>query len=439
VTPKNEDPHPDLSVTARQATRERSAGAEQVAKPRPAWTAFGIASAFFLFEYAARIEPGFAARSLAAFYGLSNRDFGLLASIFFWVYAPMQILVGVLLDRFGARNLLLLGCFTCSLGIFLFVASHSVLIAGIGRGLTGFGASFAFVAALWLVTHWFPPTRFALLSGAVNALGMLGTAASGVALSGAIARDSWRGTFFVTGALGFGLLVIVFLFLRDPPFPASGDDRGVAGHLRKSLRTVLGNGQTWAISIAGMLLYMPISVYGGLWGASELVADHGLSPVTAQLAVSMIFWGMSGGSVAAGWLSDHLGHRKYVLSAGALLMGGAYAAVLYLQGSYLSIAVLLFAAGFFGGFQMLTFVMAKEAHDERFAGTVIAVVNMIGISGALIFQPLVGYIADVTKGNYGLALASIPLSAVLGAAIILFIPDAGLGINRGASCIPSHC
>lgn len=56
-----------------------------------AWTAFGIASAFFLFEYAARVGPGLAAQQIATFYGLSSRGFGALAAAFFWVYAPMHI------------------------------------------------------------------------------------------------------------------------------------------------------------------------------------------------------------------------------------------------------------------------------------------------------------------------------------------------------------
>ena len=39
---------------------------------------------------------------------------------------------------------------------------------------------------------------------------------------------------------------------------------------------------------------------------------------------------------------------------------------------------------------MLTFAMAKEGQANRLVGTVVAFVNMIGIAGALIFQPLVG-------------------------------------------------
>ena len=72
---------------------------------------------------------------------------------------------------------------------------------------------------------------------------------------------------------------------------------------------------------------------------------------------------------------------------------------------------------------MLTFAMAKEGQAGGLVGTVVAFVNMIGIAGALIFQPLVGYLADATGGNFQLALTTVPVCAALAAAIILFVPE----------------
>ncbi|MGA9423114.1 MAG: MFS transporter [Rhodanobacteraceae bacterium] len=390
---------------------------------RTAWVAFAIASAFFLFEFVTRIEPSLAAGSIKQAYALSDGGFGALASLFFWVYAPMQIVVGLLLDRFGARRFVLLGSFCCALGVLAFAATGQVVVAECGRALTGFGASFAFVAALWLVNHWFAPSRFALLSGAVNSMGMLGTAIGGVVLSGLIETSGWHEVFLATAAVGGMLFLVAFLFLREPPSPAATASTTVAMHARQSLAAVIGNARTWVIAIIGLLYYLPVNVYGGLWGTTELVKDHHLSPVTAETLVSMVFWGMTAGSLAGGWLSDRLGHRKYLVFLGALLTALAYAAVLYLPGSTGLEGGLLFSAGFFGGPQMLTFAMAKEGQENRLAGTVVAFVNMIGIAGALLFQPLVGYLADLTGGNFRIALAAVPAGTALAALIVLFLPE----------------
>jgi sugar phosphate permease len=390
---------------------------------RAAWIAFVIGSSFFLFEFVARIEPSLDTTTIAGFFGLSDSGFGTLSSLFFWIYAPMQIVVGLVLDRYGARKFILGGSLCCAAGVLLFAATNVVGIAAAGRVLTGFGASFAFVSALWLVNHWFAPERFAMLSGAVNAVGMVGAAIGAVLLSDLVESAGWRMVFAATGLVGLGIFAAAFLFLREPQSPASDADTRPVEHVRQSLATVLGNGRIWALSIVGMLFYMPVNVYAGLWGTTELVADHHRSQIAAETIVSMIFWGMALGSIVGGWVSDLLGHRKYLVLGGAVLTGLAYMTVLYLPLSAFAEGAFLFAAGFFGGFQMLTFAMAKEGEANDVVGTVVAFVNMIGIAGALIFQPLVGYLADAAGGNFALALGTVPACTALAALIVLFVPE----------------
>jgi sugar phosphate permease len=388
-----------------------------------AWVSFSIASTFFLFEFVTRVEPSLATGAIAQFYGLSDADLGTLASLFFWVYAPMQIVVGLALDRYGARKFILLGSFTCAAGMLIFAASDHVVIGGFGRALTGFGAAFAFVAALWLANHWFPPERFAVLSGVVNAVGMLGTAVGAVALTDLMAQSGWRTVFIATGLAGMVIFLLALLLLREPASPASTATTAPGEHIRQSLADVLGHPRTWVIAMVSLLYYMPVNVYAGLWGTTELMKDHQLTHVAAETAVSMIFWGTAAGSVAGGWLSDALGHRKYLVFFGALLTGLAYAGVLYLPGGEFMESALLFAAGFFGGLEILCFAMAKEGQPNRLVGTVTAFVNMVGIAGALVFQPLVGYIADLNGGDFHVALTSVPVCAGLAALLVLTLPE----------------
>ena len=312
-----------------------------------AWVAFALASAFFLFEFVTRLEPSLAADPIKHFYHLSDARFGTLSSLFFWVYAPMQIVVGLLLDRYGARRFVLLGSFCCAAGVLVFTASPHLPMGQLGRMLTGFGASFAFVAALWLVNHWFAPERFALLSSIVNAVGMLGTAVGGVLLSGLIASAGWREVFVATGVAGMAIFMLALAFLREPPSPAAKATGPVATHVRQSLLAVIGNRRTCAIALIGLLYYMPVNVYGGLWGTTELVRDHHVSPVSAETLVSLIFCGITAGSVFSGWLSDRLGHRKWVVFVGALFTALAYAAALWLPVPIWLEACLLFARRLF--------------------------------------------------------------------------------------------
>ena len=379
-----------------------------------ALAAFVSATLFFLFEFVTRISPSLAPGAIGTWFGLSAAGFSTLSSLFFWVYAPMQIVVGLALDRYGARRLVLPAILACAGGMALFALTADPVIGGAGRMLTGLGASFAFVGALYVVNHRFPPGRFALLSGVVNAVGMLGTAIGATALSLAVEAQGWRPVFLAIAAAGLALFVLAALVLRDgPDAPRPAPEP----HPLARLKPLMRDRQVWLIALVGALYYMPVNVYGGLWGKAELIADRGLGDGMAELVASMIFWGMAVGSIGAGVISDSIGRRREVLIAGAALSGTAYAAALFLPGlGAATLGLLLFLAGMFNGGQMLTFAMAKEGHPTAFAGTIIAFVNMIGIGGALVFQPLVGALLDAS-GGYGLPMLTIP-GTVLAAALL---------------------
>ena len=383
------------------------------------WLAFIVVSLFFLFEFVARIEPSLASSEITQYLGLSNAGFGVLSSVFFWVYAPMQLIVGLALDRFGVRRTVVPAILLCALGTGVFAASDLVLVAGLGRLLTGLGASFAFVGALYVVNHQFAPERFALLSGLVNAAGMLGAAVGAVMLSSAIAQFGWREVFFATAVAGTLLFILALLFLHGIRSEQERND-----DLLSPLRKVFRSGRIWLIALIGSLYYMPVNVFGGLWGQQEMMHDHALSSLQAETAVSMIFWGMAAGSIAAGLISDWLGHRKWLVIAGAICSALAYGAAIFgPSNNLLSIAALLFIGGFFGGGQMLTFAMAKEGESADISGSIIAFVNMIGIGGALIFQPLLGYLLDLQHGDFSLAVSTIPLCLLASAALTLLVRE----------------
>ncbi len=380
--------------------------------PGAAWIAFGIATSFFLLEFLVRVEPSLATNDIAQWFELSAGGFGVLSSLFFWIYAPMQMVVGLLLDRYGARRTIVPAILLCALGPILFAATNQPVIAGVGRLLMGFGGAFGFVGALYVVNHRFAPERFAVLSGLVNAVGMLGTAIAGVYLSSLVAVAGWRTVFTYTGIGGIGLFILALVFFHAPRAHPEHEP----GRIRRDLTTVLRSRHIWAVALLGALYYAPVNVFGGLWGVTSLKTDHHLSQVSAEFAVSLIFWGMAVGSVLSGILADALGHRKWLLVVGAALCGLAYAGAIFLPyQSTAPIAVLLFVGGLAGGPQMLTFAMAKEAYPARVSGSVIAFVNMIGIGGALVFQPLVGHLIDLFHGNDTVAMTIIPAAPLIAA------------------------
>jgi MFS family permease len=130
---------------------------------------------FYCYEFVLRIIPGALQGELSEAFGhISAATFGQLAALYYFAYSPMQLPVGMLMDRFGPRKLLSFACLCCTLGSFMFSLTSSVFAAGCGRFLVGFGSSFAFVGVLSLAVHWLPRRFFSLVTGLVTTHGMQG-------------------------------------------------------------------------------------------------------------------------------------------------------------------------------------------------------------------------------------------------------------------------
>ncbi|MDF2530171.1 MAG: major facilitator family transporter, partial [Gammaproteobacteria bacterium] len=138
------------------------------------WVIWLLGALFFLAEYFVRISPSVITQELMATFHVDAFALGGLSGFFYYAYISMQVPVGILVDRFGSRRLLTGATLLCAISCLVFASMHTIQLGFLSRFLMGLGASFAFVGTLKLISLWFPPTRFALLAGTTQALGMLG-------------------------------------------------------------------------------------------------------------------------------------------------------------------------------------------------------------------------------------------------------------------------
>ncbi|MDF1684900.1 MAG: MFS transporter [Legionellaceae bacterium] len=396
-----------------------------------------IAAFFYCYEFLLRILPGTLQGELSEAFGhISATTFGQLAVLYYFAYSPMQLPVGMLFDRFGPRKLLSLACLCCTIGSYLFMNFSSIYLAGLGRFLVGFGSSFAFVGVLILLTHWLPKRYFSLATGLMTALGMFGLMYGGVKLTELAATMPLDKVLMLTVIAGAVLTVLILLIVRDAP--------GRESENKKSLRCFFGqvwcvliSREVWFIGFVGASLYTSLSVFGELWGKSYLEQAHHLTKMEAAKVVSAMFLGWAVGAPLSGYWSDRSGRRTRPLVLGAFFALLCITAVLYIPHlSYTSLLVLLFLYGVFSGTEIIVFAMAKERSGAELSGTVFAAVNMIVTLGAVVYQPLVGFLLDCSStqtelagamvyniSDYQRALLVLPLSLILVIVIGFFLKD----------------
>ena len=132
-----------------------------------------FAAGYYL-SYLFRTINALIAGDLTAELNLSAADLGFLTSVYFLVFAAVQLPLGALLDRYGPRTIQSALLLLASAGALVFALADGLLGLVIGRALLGLGVALALMAGFKAIVLWFPPERLALANGWLVMLGALG-------------------------------------------------------------------------------------------------------------------------------------------------------------------------------------------------------------------------------------------------------------------------
>ncbi len=414
-----------------------------------AWLICGLGAVFYSYEYFLRISPSVMESALRNHFNLSATGFGLLSAFYYYAYVPMQLPVGVLMDRFGPRRLLTVACLICVAGTFMFADTFLFGIAAAGRFLVGLGSAFAFVGVLKLATIWLPENKLAMVAGMATALGTIGAMIGDNLLGHMVSMVGWQETVNFTALFGIGLIFVLWFGLRDQK-----RHRGEGGTIHSfktnmvDLGIIVRNKQIWINGMYGCLVYLPTTVFAELWGIPYFRHAHGLTESNANLCNSILFLGFTIGAPLMGYISDKIKRRKLPMCLGASGAAIIMMIVLYMPGlNVTSLSVLMFILGLFYSVQSIVFAVGREVSPKEAAGTAIAMTNMIVMIGAMLLQPLVGRLLDwsllareasslsleklpvdkmqqlYTAVDYQFALSVIPLGILIGAFLTFFLRE----------------
>ncbi|MGB0749270.1 MAG: MFS transporter [Magnetospiraceae bacterium] len=358
------------------------------------WILWGWAATFYFYGFFQRVAPSVMVTDLMADFAVSAVVLGNLSAFYFYAYASIQLPVGLILDSVGPRRSLFAAALLCGLGSALFGLSNAVETASMGRALVGLGAGFTWVGALKVITLWFPPHRFAMMSGLTLMLGMVGAVTGQGPLGLLVDAAGWRHTMML--ASGFGAVLAVgfwFLFPKEDVSARTSHQGGA--RILGSLKAVLGNPQSWVAALFGAMMTVPLLAFYGLWGVPYLMTAFNLERPVAATIISIGFMGWGVGAPLAGWLSDRFGRRKLPMLLSATGSAVTISAILYLPGLPLVLdQVLLFVNGVLSGGMVLCFALGREHNQIDHAGAATGFVNTAVMSTGAIFQPFVGYLLD---------------------------------------------
>lgn len=409
------------------------------------WLICGAGALFFCYEYLLRITPSVMRLPLMQTFHINNEMFGVLSACYFYAYTPLQLPVGLLMDRFGPRRLLTIASLICAIGM-VFFSLPIFSIAAAGRFLVGAGSAFALIGVLKLATIWLPPARFAMIAGLVTALGMLGPMLGDIVLTPMVGTYGWHNTVIFTAIIGLFLSGFLYTTIRDSDTASSShiNNQTSFAELGKNLKKMLSTRQIWCAGLISSFLFTPISILAELWGIPYLQQGLHLSVNAAAWANPLIFLGFALGGIFSGWISDKIKRRRQPIMIGSLLACITACILLYVPNlSALSIYTLLFGIGFFAGAEVIVFAVSRESVPNQFAGTAMAATNFLGMLGTLNFQPIIGRLLDyhaqtimhhdvllLDNSDYRYALTTIPICLGISAVLAFLLRETGNHISK---------
>ena len=367
-------------------------------------------------------------------FGWSRAATGGIVSAF-WMSAPLLVVGGIAMRRFGVRRLLAIGIVVEALCVLLLATVSTLPEMYLLRGAMGFGKIMFAVTIPVTLARWFS-RRYGLALGIAWAGWHVGGMVLAPVTEAIIRSFGWRGACVALGValLAFALGPVLWVQrIRSPAELGLGLDgeplidapaAAVAGGAiamttaepEGSLGDLLGSPLFWLIASATLFFY---TTYGGVLAhQGAIVKGAGYSGALASIVLGSTAGFAAIGGLATGWMVDRWPLGRVGALMHGLLLAGAIA-MLSVSRTPSVVALVCYAACFglmIGGSDIFFVKLMRERFphvnvDHTYSVWYCVELVTLGLSGVA-----AGWVFDLT-GNYGRTLALLAGSAVVAAVL----------------------
>jgi MFS family permease len=376
---------------------------------------FLLGAAVFL-NYVDRGAIGIAAPLMKTDLGLTEEQYGIVFSAFFWIYAPVQMFAGWLCDRFSVYKLMAAGILLWAAATLLMGFASGFLSLLVLRIMLGVGESISFPGSSKIIARHVEPERRGVANAAV-ATGLALGPAVGTLSGGLILQQwGWQPIFFV-----FGIVTLLWLLpwqrtIRKLPTTGYHD-----GGKRVPLGLLLSKWPLWSMSIVHALgnycFYFLLA-----WLPLFLTKSRGFSIAEMTILATLGYAVQGACALGYGHFSDwwtrsgrsEAACRRGMMVASQLLAAASILGLAFATDA-VSIGILLCLAGAASASLSLNlYAVAQMFAGPRASGTWVGVQNAIGNLSGIVGPIVTGIV--VQRSGYDSAFVLTAAVAALGAA-----------------------
>lgn len=363
-----------------------------------AWVVWGVGLLVYFVAVFHRSSLAVAGLAATERFDISASQLATFTMLQLVVYAGMQIPVGLLVDRFGSRSVLLTGTVLLTCAQVGFALADSYAAALVARVFVGMGDAMTFICVLRLVSSWFPTRRIPLMTQLTGTLGQLGAIAAAVPMTWALGQLGWTTAYLVAASLGLALALAMVLVLHDTP-----TQRNLRGPVLSSAAVRASLSASWAHPGTRLGFWMHFSTQFSatalslLWGYPFFVKGEHQSEAMAGLLLTLMVLAVMASGPALGWLvGNHPWHRSTMVLTIVSSIVVAWTVVLAWPGHAPTwmLVVLVIVVGIGGPASMIGFDVGRTSNPhERFASAT-GIINQGGFVASLVLVIAIGLVLD---------------------------------------------
>lgn len=320
---------------------------------------------------------------------------GLVGGAFFVAIAAMQIPVGILLDRFGPRRTTPALLVLAVAGAVVFASAEGTAGLVAGQALIGAGCAGVFMGGMVAIARWYPPERFATVSGIMLAISVGGMLLSATPLAWAADAFGWRAAFLFIAALTAVLGLVMYAVVRDAPAGHDFHRRNPEslGAALAGLRSVIADRDMPFLLAIAFVAYASVFAVRGLWGGPYLADIHGLGAVDRGNVLLLLSLGTMIGLLVYGPLERHAGGRRIPVLGGAFVGALCLFTLALVPGpSTALVASVLFVLGVSGAYVVLLLAHGRSLVPDHLVGRAVTTVNFANFVGVGVIQVATGIV-----------------------------------------------
>ena len=141
-------------------------------------------------------------------------------AIFMYIYAFNQLVIGVLVDRFGGYRVMWGGGIILAIGAMLFPATSNLFIMYLSRALVGLGGSCFYLSLIRELKGWVSDKNFGIAISVMLFVGYAGGIAANAPFVFLTKFINWRELLFILGAIVFAGVILFSVLKTRIQLPA---------------------------------------------------------------------------------------------------------------------------------------------------------------------------------------------------------------------------